>query len=259
MLSQPYYRSILTLTNEFEEKNIPTIKTRTDDDSLNMGLQQIHYRYALQKDPDMADHYKRKMKKFFGDDLEKLFLESDLLEQRGFPRRIYRNCIREGSHLSFYLKNLVDAGLLQRKKHEDKKYRYFTPYPHFLLPVKEICKMMKLISPIAIDFNKLPEMDSPFHYKIDEGVLLKYYFIGMPVPVPTIDNQDDFNTYQDLFKNVQDSLLDLGKFLREASPIHEEKEYEYIRTGLYVDFQLFGDDVVKSIFKFTKEKKEKKS
>jgi hypothetical protein len=51
MMAQPHYRSIFTLTNEFDRGE---------------GLQQIHYRYALVENPDIPKHYQKKMKKHFG-------------------------------------------------------------------------------------------------------------------------------------------------------------------------------------------------
>jgi hypothetical protein len=88
----------------------------TNEFDRGEGLQQIHYRYALVENPDIPKHYQKKMKKHFGKDLEDFFRLSDLLEKAGKPRMIYRNCIKEGTYLSYYLKQMVDRDILVKDK-----------------------------------------------------------------------------------------------------------------------------------------------
>jgi len=245
MLAQKYYRSIMSLTNEFQGS----------DPEGYIGLQQIHYRYALQKDPKIPDHYKRKMKKFFGKELKELFKQSDDLEKRGLPRRIFRDCIPEGSHLSFYLKNLVDIGLLEKNDHkkEDNKTRYATYYVNYIYPVEEVFNpIKKRISPLAIQplFCGDPDIGN---LDIDSGVWFEPYFIGIPEEV--FNPKGEFKKeFEEAFHKFEDGINEFGKFLRKNTKRNTKipKNPNYgidlsHKYGIYLELQLLSDIGIKNI------------
>ncbi|MDG6219620.1 MAG: hypothetical protein QCI00_09305, partial [Candidatus Thermoplasmatota archaeon] len=225
MMSQPYYKSIVTLTYEFECND-------------EFGIQQIHYRYALQENPEMANHYKSKMKKFFGTKLEKLFEESDKLEQMGLPRRIYRNCIKEGSHLSFYLKNLVDSGVLQRKRGEDKKFRYFYNHPWEIYPIDEVLETIKYLSGTALkDVSRgiSPEFGNLYP---SEGVFFNPFFIASPEFFFDPEEQEHKEEYNHAMENFECGIWLLAQFLRKyAKPNVLENKSSNIshHYGIFID------------------------
>ena len=99
LMKQPWYRSIIYLTNEYKE-----------------GLQQMHYRYALQENYKPPLHYKEKMQKFFGKSLQKLY----------DAHRIEKDCIKSTTGLSNFLTKLVEFKLLTQKKDRYGKYVYYT-------------------------------------------------------------------------------------------------------------------------------------
>jgi len=102
--TQPYYRSIITLLRFFDEVS---------------GLTQTQIRYALQEDLEMTNIAKQKMKRYYGKELEKLFKISDDNESKGLPREIYRDCIKKGSHLSYYLNKLVEYNVIKKHKNDN--------------------------------------------------------------------------------------------------------------------------------------------
>jgi hypothetical protein len=74
----------------------------------------MHYRYALQRNNNIPDHYREKMQKFFGDSLQNLY-DNHLIE---------KDCIKSSAGLSNFLTKLVDFSLLTRKRDRYGKYIY---------------------------------------------------------------------------------------------------------------------------------------
>ncbi len=172
LMKKPWYKSILNLTAHYKE-----------------GLQHMHYRYALEKDNKIPSHYKEKMKKFFGDTLQELYV-SDLIK---------KDCIKSSTGLSNFLTKLVDLKLLTQEEDKFGRYRYYASLLIFteffrtsakkemdLYSGDEINKIeLMLGSPFIIDkpphqtictgclFGLSTEIDSDSHYTPEETKIIK--------------------------------------------------------------------------------------
>jgi len=245
MMAQPYYMSILTLTNEFQGSD------------EYYGLEQIHYRYALQKNPKMPDHYKRKMKNFFGKELRELFEQSDDFEKRGLPRRIFRDCIPKGSHLSFYLKNLVDIKLLESVENSDGKKGYVTYFINDIYPTQEVFKNIdEKISPTALSPIYWGDPDIKIgNADWEKGVFFRPYFIGIPEEIFT-PRGELIKEFEKAHQKLEDGIIAFGEFLRKnVKPnVDYPDKYPYEKTfshkfGLYLELDLLSDIGIKAFKK----------
>lgn len=120
---QKHYRSIIELTYSFQN---PDSRGKNNRDKVK-GLRLIHYRYALQKNAKetISAYNQVRMRDFFGDKLGELFRKSDKYEEMGWPRDVYRDCIKSGNTINNFFKKLVkDYKLLDKKKGENGKSRY---------------------------------------------------------------------------------------------------------------------------------------
>jgi hypothetical protein len=107
------YGSIIYLTSLFQE---PKNRGKNNTDK-EFGLEQIHFRYALQKDfkfPNKWIKKEREIKNFFGNKINPLYND----------QTIVKNSIKPGNTLSMILKKLVfDYKILEREK-KGSSFRY---------------------------------------------------------------------------------------------------------------------------------------
>ena len=123
VISKNHYRSIIELTFCFQNPENRGKNNRDEEE----GLQLIHYRYALQKGAKetISLYNKARMKDFFDDKLDGLLRKNDKYEKIGWPRSIYKDCIKPGTTVNNFFKKLVkDYRLLDKKTGADGKSRY---------------------------------------------------------------------------------------------------------------------------------------
>jgi hypothetical protein len=195
------------------------------------------------------------MKNFFGKELRELFEQSDDFEKRGLPRRIFRDCIPKGSHLSFYLKNLVDIKLLESVENSDGKKGYVTYFINDIYPIQEVFKNIdERISPIAL---------SPIYWgypdiKIgnadwEKGVFFSPYFIGIPEEIFT-PRGELIKEFEKAHQKLEDGIFAFGEFLRKNTKRNTQlpKDPNYgvdfsHKYGLYIELDLLSDKGIKTI------------
>ena len=268
MLTKPYYRSILALTHLYEDNELFLDDFRDEKDG-EKGLQQIHYRYALQENPDMPDHYMRKMEYFFdkeenmiGADLEYFFKETEELEKKGMPGRLYRNCIKKGTHLNFYLKNLVNEDLLYRKKGNDGNYRYITTHSYYVDSASLVCNLMKSVSGFALDVEGYVKDTKDIRVDKSKGIVFGDYFISQPDFL--YGRESPFvKEYGKAIEKIKEGIMILGEYLKENAPPNKKIKEDTVclsyddfftvetshRYGLYIDFSILSDKGLKQLQK----------
>lgn len=140
IIKQPHYKSIINLTLNFQDRNDV--------------LEQIHYRYALQKGFKFPKKYverKKEIKKFFGNELENLYKD-----------KLISKCIKPGNTLSNFLKKLSDDyKILQKKKIKGNAYGYFIKknIMYRNLMIHMITQRLDLYKPLSINLNVMNPKD----------------------------------------------------------------------------------------------------
>ena len=239
MMSQEHYISIFTLTYEFDRGE---------------GLQQIHYRYVLQENPGLTEYYQNKMKRYFGNDLEKLFKESDMLEKMGNPRRIYRNCIKTGTHLSYFLNQMVKHGILDRKTTEDGKKSYvLKEFNYFIYPIKMLVRRIKDTAPTTINFFYPKGLDVG-NFNIDKGVFFDIDFLKLPEVMFNPIDQHQKKEFKTVMNNLSIAVFDFGEYVKKV--IKPNAPYQNSKTqlcshefGIYVDCKVFNKKTHEKLLK----------
>jgi len=241
MLTQKHYISIFTLTNEFACEN---------------GLQQIHYRYALQEKPDLTEYYQNKMKKFFGNKLEKLFKESDMLEKMGYPRRIYRNCIKKGTHLSYFLNQMVKNGILYIKNNKEGKRSYDLKYlNYFVYPVKRLVGSIKNMTPITIKFFYSGDLNVG-NFSTEKGMIFDIDFLKLPEEMFNPEEKQK-KEFEYVMNKISDAIFDFGEYVKKVTKpnIEDQKNKKQIwshQFGIYVNCMIFNKKTHQEMLKITK-------
>ncbi|PNX45591.1 MAG: hypothetical protein BV457_09255 [Thermoplasmata archaeon M9B1D] len=104
LMKKPHYKSIINLTFHYTKKG--------------KALRQLHYRYALIANHDNIENTDllQKMKKFFANDLEKLYTDG----------KIIKNCITSRKNLNNFLNKLCSPkrNILEKRSidNEDNKF-----------------------------------------------------------------------------------------------------------------------------------------
>ncbi len=115
LLEKTHYKSIYFLTLKFQQKE--------------NGLQQKHYRYALQKG-NRVEYQLQYLKTFFQDKIG-----NNLLEPLYKSGQLQKDCIDNNNTMSNFLSLMVKKGILERK---DKRYRIPISFLNYLS--KRSCK-----------------------------------------------------------------------------------------------------------------------
>lgn len=193
IMTQSHYSSIIKLTNIYQKKE--------------NGLQQMHYRYALQENYNIPKHYKKKMKAFFSD--EKLPSLDDLYK----TEFIYRDCIKTQTLLSNFLKKLTDDyKLLTRKIDRYGKYKYFVSPT--LLNEFSRSEVKQSIDEYPKDFiNTIGPIE---RIGSDVDTPYKSYFDGCIFGLPTM--YEKYVTEEDN-KQIKQSLINIYKELNKINNI----------------------------------------
>jgi hypothetical protein len=196
MMTKPYYRDIIKLTRVFE------FKIKNED-----GLQQVHYRYALQESPDMPDYLKKKMKRFFGKKLEQMYENGE----------ISKGCISKGTHLSFYLKNLVENEILFKEKGKDNKYRYTIKNPLFVeTSIKKIVGLMNSIPKPTI-LPMIQQYDDFKNIDLKKRLVCDAHFLGIPSKVFMPNNKKDERKLEEEIQKLYNAVLEFINYLKSVS------------------------------------------
>ena len=105
LMKKPHYKSIINLTFHYTKKG--------------KALRQLHYRYALIANHDNIDSKDllQKMKKFFGNDLEKLYTDG----------KIIKNCITNRKNLNNFLNKLCsqNINILEKCTINKEEYKFY--------------------------------------------------------------------------------------------------------------------------------------
>ena len=140
ILKQPHYKSIINLTLHYQDR---------------IGeLEQIHYRYALQKAFRFPKKYvkrKKEIKKLFDNDIDDLYQDN-----------LISKCIKPGNTLSNFLKKLVDDyKILQRKKIRGNAFGYYIKRNKLYenLMIDKIMQRLHSYKPKSINLTVMPPKD----------------------------------------------------------------------------------------------------
>ena len=105
LMKKPHYKSIINLTFHYTKKG--------------KALRQLHYRYALIANHDNIQNTDllKKMKKFFGNDLEKLYND----------RKIIKNSITSRKNLNNFLNKLCspNRNVLEKHSINNQDYKFY--------------------------------------------------------------------------------------------------------------------------------------
>jgi len=105
LIKKPHYKSIINLTFHYTKKG--------------KALRQLHYRYALIANHDNIQNTDllKKMKNFFGNDLEKLYNEG----------KIIKNCITSRKNLNNFLNKLCspNRNILEKCSINNQDYKFY--------------------------------------------------------------------------------------------------------------------------------------
>ena len=152
MLERNHYKSIIRLTKFYQEK-IKNFK----------GLRAIQYRYALCPNHDGINKYSPffyELKKFFGDDLKKLYED----------KIIIKDCVTDRKNLSNFLRHLTEKGILIKQEKDN--------VPNYFLSIKIYGLINKISSIRALNtYNPFSVQYYPNPFKND---MLSATWFGSP-------------------------------------------------------------------------------
>jgi len=211
-----HYRCIFQLTLEFGEKE--------------NGLQQKHYRYALQK----GGKDSLQMKKFFSDSAG-----NDLLEELYTYHFIEKDCINADNTLSNFLKLLVDRGWLEIMNPKEKNKRYKVAPYYFNEWNKIYYKYLINATPTASMYilpyaGQIPSL---------KDVTFQFCFLGLThdfiKKLPKADRKKFGNDYLNKIING------FGDFMKDAIELrlkHDKKNKHANELHFFATMQLNPDE-----------------
>jgi len=191
-----HYRSIFYLTEIFQDKK-----------DLTSGLEQRHYRYALQKNYK-GKNEQNELKLFFEDEagvdqLEKWYNSGIIVKDCLKPDKINKNKkIIRNNTISNILSNMVKKEFLYIVNPKEKNHIYRVPLTAFNKDHKD--QMQKYIEKISenIIINLIEFEKDPYFVG---------YLFGFPTYFEKYIDKKDIKKIEENVKLIHDSLVDLNK------------------------------------------------
>jgi len=184
----------------------------------------------------MTDITKRKMKRYYGKKLEKLFKISDDNESKGLPREIYRDCIKKGSHLSYYLNKLVEYGVIKKQEYANGNPSYIIKTIKYeFWDIKPILSKIKDISKYAFVPIDIGEYSTICNLNFGKGIGYNPLFVGFSPEIFGIKNKEDAKEFEQKMLKLREALLD---FLIFARKFKTNKETFIIIKGNYFSMNI---------------------